>query len=361
MKKILILANNDVGLYNFRKELIEKLIKENYELYISLPDGEKISLLKDLGCNFVETNVDRRGMNPLNDIKLLLNYFKIIKKIKPDIVLTYTIKPNIYGGIACRLKKVPYLVNITGLGTAIESKGILSKILLKLYKFALKRAKCVFFQNEANKDLFIKCKIVKDNYKLIPGSGVNLIENSFTEYPKNDVIKFLFIGRVMKTKGIEEFLETAKIIKEKYKNTEFIILGGYDQEIYREKINEYVNKDIVKYEGFQKDVRKYILESNCIILPSYNEGMANVLLEAASTGRPIIASNINGCKEAINEGINGYLVEAKSVNSLVEKIEKFINLSYDEQREMGTKGREKVEKEFDRNIVIKAYMEEINV
>lgn len=361
MKKVLILANNDVGLYNFRKELLEKLLDEKYEVYISLPGGKRVEDLKKLGCKFIDTSIDRRGVNLITDLKLLLNYFKILKEVNPDIVLTYTIKPNIYGSIACRFKKIPYIVNITGLGTAIESGNLLSKILLKLYKFALKKAKCIFFQNDANKDLFERKKIIHNNARRIPGSGVNIVKNAYVDYPNNKIIKFLFVGRVMQAKGIEEFLEAAKIIKEKYKNTEFIILGGYDEEKYKEKVEEYAEKNIVKYEGFQSDVRKYMIECNCLILPSrFGEGMANVLLEAASTGRPIIASNIFGCKEAIDDGKNGYIVEVKSVDSLVEKIEKFLNLSYEEQREMGLKGREKMEKEFDRNIVINAYMEEIN-
>lgn len=361
MKKILILANNDVGLYNFRKELLEKLLGEKYEIYISLPYGERVEKLKKLGCKFIDTPIDRRGINPIKDLKLMFNYFKILRDIKPNVVLTYTIKPNIYGSIACKFKKISYIVNITGVGTAIESGNLLSEILLKSYKFALKKAKCIFFQNDANKELFERKKIIHNNARRIPGSGVNIVENAYVDYPNNKVIKFLFVGRVMQTKGIEEFLEAAKIIKERYKNTEFIILGGYDEEKYKEKVEEYARKDIVKYEGFQSDVRKYIIESNCLILPSYFEGMANVLLEAASTGRPIIASNIFGCKEAIDDGKNGYIVEVKSVDSLAEKIEKFLNLSYEEQREMGLKGRKKMEKEFDRNIVINAYMEEINL
>ena len=356
MKRILVLANNDVGLYNFRKELLERLINEKYEVYISLPDGKRIEDLKKLGCKFI----DRRGINPIKDLNLLFKYFKILKVVKPDVVLTYTIKPNIYGSIACRFKKIPYIVNITGLGTAIESGNLLSKILLKLYKFALKKAKCIFFQNDSNKELFEKKKIIHNNARRIPGSGVNIIKNAYVDYPNNNIIKFLFIGRIMQAKGIAEFLKSAKIIKEKYKNTEFIILGNYDQEKKKKKVEEYVKEDVVKYEGFQSDVRKYMIESNCLILPShFGEGMANVLLEAAATGRPIIASNIAGCKETINDGENGYIVEAKSVDDLVEKIEKFLNLSYEQQREMGLKGRRKMEKEFDRNIVVNAYLEEI--
>lgn len=358
MKRILILSNSPNGLYRFRQELIEQLVLK-YDVYVSVPESNGISDIENLNCKVIKTSIDRRGMNLFKDFKLFMNYMHILKEIKPDVVLSYTIKPNIYGGIACRLRKVNQLANITGLGTAVENGGILKKILIHMYRIAMKKTKCIFFQNNTNMNLFKEYKIVKGNYRLIPGSGVNLNRFPLEAYPKNDIVKFLFVGRVMKSKGIEEFLDAAKVIKEKYKNTEFIILGGYDEERYKEKIDEYVKKDIVKYEGFQLDVKKYIINSNCLILPSYSEGLANVLLEAAATGRPTIATDIPGCKETIDNGENGYLVEVKSANSLVEKIEKFIKLSYEEQREMGLKGRKKVEKEFDRNIVVKAYLEEI--
>ena len=360
MKKILVISNSAKGLYNFRQELLKELTL-NSKVIVSVPDAEQVKDIENLSCEVIKTPVDRRGINFLKDFKLLMTYMRILKEVKPDVVLTYTIKPNIYGGIACRLKKVSQLANITGLGTAVENGGLLKKILIFMYKIAMKKTKCIFFQNETNMNIFKNYKIVKDNYRLIPGSGVNLTRFPLEEYPKNDVTKFLFVGRIMKTKGIEEFLEAARTIKGKYNSTEFVILGSYDEDKYKEKIEEYVKKDIVKYKGFQSDVRKYMVESNCLILPSYFEGLANVLLEAAATGRPIIASNIPGCKETIDNGENGYLVEVKSVDSLVEKIERILNLSYEEQREMGLKGRRKVEKEFDRNIVVNAYMEEINL
>ena len=359
--KILIVANNSNGLYRFRRELIEQLVSKKYDVYISVPNGNAINEFEKLNSKVIKTAVDRRGINLFKDLKLFMTYVHMLREIKPDVVLSYTIKPNIYCGMACRLKKVKQLANITGLGTAFENGGILKKLLIFMYKIAMKKTKCIFFQNETNMNIFKDYKIVKGAYKLIPGSGVNLGRFPLEKYPKNDIIKFLFVGRIMKGKGIEEFLEAAKIIRNKYNNTEFVILGSYDEDKYKEKIEEYVKKDIVKYKGFQSDVRKYMVESNCLILPSYFEGLANVLLEAAATGRPIIASNIPGCKETIDNGENGYLVEVKSVDSLVEKIERFLNLSYEEQREMGLKGRRKVEKEFDRNIVVNAYMEEINL
>lgn len=316
--------------------------------------------MEKLGCKFINTYVDRRGTNPINDFKLLLKYIRLIRKIKPDVVLTYTIKPNIYGGIACKLCSTKYLSNITGLGTSIENKGIMQKIILLLYKIGLKNSSCVFFQNNANLDFFRKKKLLKGNYQLIPGSGVNLTSYKYETYPdETQKVRLLFIGRIMKSKGIEELLKAAEIIKGKYSNVEFDIVGGIEED-YKSHIDEFENKGIVRYYGQQNDVRPFIKNSHAIILPSYHEGLANVLLESAATGRPILASNIPGCKETFDENISGFGFEPKSVESLVNAITKFISLPHIRKLEMGKAARYKVENEFDRNIVVNAYLNEIN-
>ena len=360
MKKVLILANIAKGFYDLRQELLRELVKK-YEVYVAVPDSPDIVYIENLNCKIEKTPFERRGMNPFKDFKLFITYIKLLNKIKPDIVLSYTIKPNMYGGMACRLKKVPQIANITGLGTAVENGGFLQKILFFMYKITMKKTKCIFFQNTNNLNVFKKNKLVKDNYRLIPGSGVNLMRFDIEQYPNNNIIKFLFIARIMREKGIDEYLDAAKFIKEKYKNTEFGILGTYEQEAYKEKINDYEQKGFVKYAGFKADIREDIKNSNCVILPSRcGEGMATVLLESAATGRPIIATDIHGCRETIDDGINGYICKVKDTQSLADAIEKFINLSFNEQKQMGLKGREKMEKEFDRNIVVKAYLEEID-
>ena len=359
---ILILANNDMGLYNFRKELIEKLIKDNNHIYISLPNGNRVQDLVDLGCEFIDTDIDRRGTNLIKDFKLFKKYKKIIKDIKPDIVLTYTIKPNIYGGIACRVKKVPYICNITGLGTAAENKGAIQKLIIFLYKIALKNVKCCFVQNEENLKFMKEHKITKvEKYQLIPGSGVNLEKYKLLQYPnKNDKIKFIFISRIMKEKGIEQYLETAKRITEKYDNTEFCILGFCEQD-YEKRIRKLEASGAIKYYGLQNDVIPYLENCSCLIHPSYYpEGMSNVLLEASSSGRPVITTNRSGCREIVEDGKTGYIVDIKNSEQLIKKVEEFINLQYEQKVKMGICAREKVEKEFDRNIVINAYMKEIN-
>ena len=359
--KILILANNDIGLYNFRKELIEKLIELKHKLYISLPYGERVSDLVNMGCEYIETEVDRRGTNFIKDFKLFNKYRKILKEIKPDIVLTYTIKPNIYGGIVARLKKVPYICNITGLGTATENKSIVQKLIILLYKIALKDVKCCFVQNEENLEFLKKNKITnKEKYKLIPGSGVNLQHFKLLPYPdEKEKIKFLFISRIMKEKGIEQYLDTAKYITKKYKNTEFHILGFCEQE-YNEILNDLQKEKIIYYHGLQKDVIPFLKECSCLIHPSYYpEGMSNVLLEASASGRPVITTDRSGCREIVEDRKTGFIINQKDSEDLIEKVEKFIRLPIEERKNMGQTARKKVEKEFDRNIVINAYLKEI--
>lgn len=359
--KILVLANFGMGLYNFRKELLEELIKQGNEVYISLPDDEYVPKLKKIGCNFIDTYLERRGTNPVKDFKLLLDYTRIIRKIKPDVVLTYTIKPNVYGGIACAITKTPYITNITGLGTSVENKGIIQKVTLLLYKLGLNKASCVFFQNKTNRMFFKDNRIVESKTRLIPGSGVNLEQHRYEEYPMSDeVIRFLFIGRIMKAKGIEELLEAAKMVKAQYPNIQFHLIGGCEEN-YNEKLNELERQDVIKYHGQQDDVHSFIKKSHAIILPSYHEGLANVLLESASSGRPVLASRVPGCVETFEDGVTGISFEVRDVESLVKAVSRFINLSYEQKREMGMAGRRKMENEFDRNIVIKAYMDEIRM
>ncbi|TWT03633.1 glycosyltransferase family 4 protein [Planomicrobium sp. CPCC 101079] len=359
MPKILILANNDYGLYKFRKELIQELLKSN-ELYISLPMGDSVSELRNWGCKIIETPIESRGTNPFSDIKVLMAYMKILQEIKPDVVLSYTIKPNIYGGLACKFYNVPFIANITGLGTAVENKGILQKITLILYKISLKKARYVFFQNQENQEFFETHKLTPAKKVLIPGSGVNLTEYSILDYTSTEKTHFLFIARIMKEKGIDQYLEAAQVIRKKYPHTVFHILGSCEEEEYEDKLIKMQEKGIIEYHGMQTNVRKFLEMSHCTIHPTYYpEGMSNVLLESAASGRPIIATDRSGCREIVDDEVNGYLVEAKNSEDLIEKIEKFINLSDEAKKNMGISGRKKVEAEFDRNIVIDAYLSRI--
>lgn len=357
MKRILILANLDIGLYKFRKELIQELLDRGNEIYISLPDGKLVCNMEGMGCKFVNTLVDRRGINPKTDAKLIFFYRKLIRKLQPDMVITYTIKPNIYGGMMCRLLRVPYVVNITGLGTAFQSEGMIKRLVTFLYKIALKKAKVVFFENEGNKQTFLGLSILKEKQTcVLNGAGVNLAEYTFCEYPPEGEIRFLFIGRVMKEKGIDELLEAAENLKKQHSDVFFDIVGPMEED-YKEKIEDFVQKDIIKYHGYQKDVKPFIEKCHCFVLPSYHEGMANTLLEAGAMGRPLITSNIHGCLEAVER--NGYLTEAKNAASLLEKLEKFIALSYEEKKNMGRASRRVMEEKFDKKKVVEKTIEEI--
>lgn len=360
MKTIFLIGNHDIVIYNFRKELVERLLEEQYEVYLILPYGGKVDLLVEMGCHFIDVPINRRGKNPFQDFSLLIKYLKIIKKIKPEVVLTYTIKPNIYGGIACRLAGIPNIANITGLGSAVENKGWLQKITTFLYKIAFKKVGCIFFQNAENQQFFIQRNIACSKHHLIPGSGVNLKRFHYLEYPSDETIEFLYIARVMMEKGIDQYLDTAKHIRNKYPNTVFHVLG-FCEEDYQNILQDLSDQNIIQYHGLQNDILPYIQRSHCTIHPSYYpEGMSNVLLESEACGRPVITTNRSGCRETVEDGKTGYIFEAKNIQDLISKVEKFIKLPNSEKKLMGIEARKKVEKEFDRQIVVNAYMDEIN-
>ncbi|CAM2899098.1 glycosyltransferase family 4 protein [Salinicoccus roseus] len=360
MKRVLILVNHEVVIYNFRLEIVERLIEKEYEVYISSPAGEKIEELSALGCKHVDLTINRHGTNVVEELKLLSYYIKTIKRTKPDVVLSFTIKPNIYGGIACRLLNVPLIANITGLGTAVENKSIMQRISIRLYKMAFKKVNCVFFQNTENMEFFNNYNIAVDKHKLLPGSGVNLNRFDVLEYPHDKTTEFVFISRIMKEKGIEQYLEAAQYIKDKYPNTLFHVCG-FCEEAYEDQLNELHEQGIIYYHGMVRNVSEILKRSHCTIHPTYYpEGLSNVLLESAASGRPIITTNRSGCREVVEEGKNGYMVEQKNSQALIKAIEKFLELDHKLKKQMGTEGRRKVEKEFDRGIVVDAYLKEVD-
>lgn len=356
MCKILILANFSVGLYDFRNELLERLLEE-HEVFVSIPDTVKAAELEKEGCRVVNTPINRRGMNVREDAELFFSYRKLLKQVKPDLVLTYTVKPNVYGGFACRMQKIPYMATVTGLGSTFQKDGILKRLIIQMYRAGLKKAKCVFFQNKENREIFNKYKITSTSVKLVNGSGVNLDKHPFEDYPRENVIRLLFIGRVMKEKGIEEFLEAAKALHDK--NIIFEIVG-FCEEDYQKRLDDYEHDGIIKQYGFKEDVHKYIKSASALILPTYHEGMSNVLMEASAAGRPVIASNISGCREIFEEGVTGFGCESGSSEDLIRAIRKFLALSVEERAEMGRNARVKMEREFDRNEVVGVYINEIN-
>jgi galacturonosyltransferase len=357
--RILILTNHDAGLYKFRKEVIEALLKKN-EVRVSVPKGEFIERLRDLGCEVCPCELlDRHGTNPLKELRLYAYYKRILKEYKPQIVLTYTIKPNVYGGMACAGLGIPYVVNITGLGTAVENGGIMQRITVMLYRLGLRKAKKVFFQNVENKEFMLRHGVVKGSYDMLPGSGVNLEQYQVFDYPKGDVIDFAFIARVMKEKGIEEYLEAAKYIRKKYPHTRFHICGFCEQD-YRGILEKLEKQQIILYHGVVDDMTQIYEKVSCTVHPTYYpEGLSNVLLESCACGRPIITTDRAGCREVVDDGVNGYIVRAKDSQDLIEQIEKFLALTWEQRRQMGLEGRRKVEREFSRKLVVSAYLEEV--
>lgn len=370
--KILILTNYANGLWLFRKELLLAFLEEGHTVYVSLPPDENVDKLRSLRCGgravrIIETPFERRGNNPARDLKLFLDYRRLLKQYQPGAVLTYTIKPNLYGGLACRLGHVPYLCNVTGLGTAIEDGGALSRILLRFYKISMKKAERVFFQNAKNREFMNRHGIAVHNSGLLPGSGVNLCEHTFSPYPpETEGIIFLAVIRIMRDKGIDEYLEAARVMVRRQAETDvqirFWLAGEYEEESraqYEPVIRELGDSGIIRYFGHIDNVGEVMAQSHVIVHPSYHEGLSNVLLEAAACGRPVLASRISGCVETFCEGESGFGFAIKSADALVQAMEKVLALSGEERERMGRAGRKWVEDHFDRNIVLQAYRDEL--
>lgn len=318
------------------------------------------SKLKELSCNLICTYLDRRSINPMKDIRLLVSYQRIMKQQQPDLVLTYTIKPNIYGGLVCRWLHIPYAVNITGLGTAFQKNGLLNRFVTRLYRSALKDAKVVFFENVENQSVFQKRDIVsKAQSCLLHGAGVNLEHFVLQEYPTAGAsITFLFMGRVMKEKGIEELLAAMQRLVSEGVSCSLDVLGSLEEN-YADQIQQAEKQGWLHYYGYQSDVRPFIAAAHCFVLPSWHEGMANTNLECAASGRPVITSNIHGCKEAVIDTVSGFLCEKQNAVSLYQAMKRFLSLSYMERKQMGLEGRKHMEKVFDKKNVVEKTIAEI--
>lgn len=359
--RILVLANNMNGLISFRKEVMQALVDKGYEVYVSAPyDKRYDESVKALGLKIIDTAIDRRGINPITDMALIKRYRKMMKEIRPDVVLSYTIKPNLYGGLACKWAKVPQLVNITGLGTAVENPGLLQKFVIGLYKFCLKNVRVIFFQNTANMEFCRERGMISGRPELLPGSGVNLSRFAPTDMPADDVVKFICIGRAMKQKGTGDYLDMAEVIKKEYPNTEFHVLGACDDGEYEKRIKSMHAEGTIIYDGVSTDVRPYIQNVHCTVHASYYpEGMSNVLLESCASARAIITTARPGCGEIVDDGINGFITRPHDVDDLCYQVRKFLALTNEERTAMGKAAREKVEKKFDRQIVVNKYLKEV--
>ena len=350
-QKILILANHSGGLYDFRKDLLAEL-KKYAQVTVAVPRNDRWEALQQLADCVMELPVDRRGKNPLRDLGLLRRYRALLRAVRPELVLTYTVKPNIYGGLACRWARVPYAANITGLGSALENGGGLRRLVLVLYKLALKRARVVFFENSANRNALVAAGVVpKGRDVVLAGAGVNLKDFPYQPYPQNMPVRFLFVGRVMREKGIDELFAAAKRLHWDGAAVEFHVVGSFE-EAYKPAMDALEQAGVVRCHGYQADMRPWYAMADCVVLPSYHEGMSNVLLEAAASGRPLITSDIPGCREAVAPGESGLLCPPQDAEALYETLQAFLALPAAARAEMGRRGRARMEARFDKAAVV---------
>ena len=369
-KKILISLNTAWNLLNFRAGLIGGLISSGYEVVALAPKDEYVVKLELLGCRFVHLEMDNQGTHPIRDLLLLWRYFRVLKTEKPELCLFYTVKPNVYGSLASTICGIPFINNVSGLGAVFIQGGWLKRFVSSLYMLAFRNSNRVFFQNRDDLGLFLENKLVKVALTdVLPGSGINLHRFTPTDDASrkslNSAFRFLLIARMLKDKGVVEFVNAAKLLKESGVKAEFCLLGFLDVQnpaaISSEQMKEWTDQGFVKYLGVSDDVREHIASADCIVLPSYREGTPRTLLEAAAMSIPIITTNVVGCKEVVEHGVNGFVCEVKNAQDLALKMKEMLLLSEDQRRSMGKKGRLKMEKEFDENIVIQKYLQAIDL
>jgi len=365
--RVVISLNTAWNLYNFRSGLIAALINSGSEVIAVAPNDKYVEHVKSLGCHFVPIEIATQGINPFRDLFLFIRFYLLLRRIRPSVFLGYTVKPNIYGSIAAHLLGIPVVNNIAGLGSVFVREDWVTRIVKLLYWLALFRSKRVFFQNEDDRQLFIKWGLVDSKItSRLPGSGINLNKFSQTSMPiDNTSVKFLLISRMLWEKGVGEYVEAAKLLKSRSVKAEFYLLGFLDLKnasaISRDQMNLWVKDGFVSYLGETDDVRPHIASANCIVLPSfYREGVPRTLLEACAIGRPIITTNTVGCRELVDDGQNGYLCKARDAYDLAEKMEWFVALSLRQQAEMGDLSRKKIEQTFDEMIVINQYLDAIS-
>lgn len=350
--KLLIITNHSYMLYRFRKELIQELMKE-HEVVLSMPFVGHEDDFQRMGLRCIQTDIDRRSINPKTDLKLFRTYRRLLKQERPDMVITYSIKPNIYAGLACSLAGIGFCANVQGLGTAFQRKG-LAQFVTVLYKAAMRKAKVVFFENAGNAEEFINRNIVpREKIALLPGAGINLKDYPLTPYPDNDRVRFLYLGRIMKEKGIDELFAAMRKLRGELGDKVVLDLVGFFDDDYEAEVKSLVDEGTAVFHGFQTDPGPYYAAADCVVLPSYHEGMSNVLLEAAAMGRPVITSDIHGCKEAVEDGVTGLLCPVKDADGLYAQMLRMAQLSRDDREAMGRAGHARMEREFDKSHVVR--------
>lgn len=361
MTKIMVVCPKD-GTFYFRKELILRLHEMDYEVVLVGPYGDRIPFFEEKGIRFVNVNIDRRGTNAVNDLKLIKAYYSVFKREMPNVVLLYTTKCSVYGGLVASRLKIPYIVNNAGLIDTGNNKDLLSRILRILYKLGFRNASCMMYQNKGEHQAIEQLLGKKLHYRDIPGSGVNLEEYTFTEYPQSDSeIYFNTVGRVMESKGIKELIECARIIKKEYPYTHFRVFGDYVDDEIPKLVNSAEVDGIIEYKGVSKNIKPEIVAAHAIIHPSHYEGMANVILEHGAMGRPCIGSDVPGVMDGIEDGITGYVFHVRDAESMAIAVKRFIELPLSEKKKMGAAARRKMESQFNRDIVTDTYIQEIEL
>lgn len=366
-KKIIVLsANSTWYLYNFRRKMIHDFQKDGYQVVVVAPKDSYSDMFNELGVKTYSLYMDQKGKNPINDLRTFFNYIRLYKRIKPDIVLNYTIKANIYGTLAASLLSIPIINNIAGLGTLFIKNNIFTKLAIFLYRISQKRADIVIFQNNDDKELFVKYKLVnKDQIDRVPGSGVDLIRfKPSVLREKNEKFTFLLVARMLREKGVEVLVEAGKLLNEKGYNFEINFLGFLDVEnpgaITKTEMDNWCELSYINYLGVSNSVEDVIDTSDCVVLPSYyREGIPRTLLEAAAMAKPIITTDNVGCKEVVEHEKNGYKCKTKSIVDLSIVMERMLNVSNKEYNDMCIYSRKKMENEFDENIVINTYKKHI--
>ena len=355
MKKILILANGTMSVYHFRRELIAALVSEGWQVFVSSPEDGFSDELRALGITCIDTPLDRHGTNPCRDYALIRRYRAMIRELGPKILLTYTIKPNIYGNLAAKGLNIPVISVVTGLGDAFLREDMVSRVVKILYRRALEKTACVVFLNREDLEFMRDTRILAGPGLLLSGGeGVNINEFPALDYPEASVISFLYVGRIMRTKGVGELAEAARQLRAEYREAFDLTLIGYHDGDIKDKVEQAEAEGVMRYAGFQKDVRPFVQTAHCVLLPSYKEGMSVALMEAAAMGRPIIATDIGGCREIVEDGVNGFLCKPKDVYSLYDCMKRFLSLPAERRKEMGAASRRRARAEFDRQTAVRA-------
>lgn len=361
MKKIAIVINTSWNIYNFRANLIKALQAAGMQVYAIAPQDEYSARLEQAGCTYIPLDLKSHGSNPMHELQVIYKLYQAYKSIRPDVILHYTIKPNIYGTVAARALGIPCINNVSGLGTAFLNNTSVAKVARKLYRFAFHFPQKVFFQNSDDLSLFLKFKLVKpDISEVIPGSGIDTNRFIPAEQPENEQFTFLVISRLLYDKGIVEYVDAIKILKEKGTKASFQLLGaadpGHRRGIPLYEIKKWTDDKLVEYLGTTDDVLPYIYKADCVVLPSYREGTPRTLLEAASAAKPIITTDVPGCNNVVEDGINGFLCKVKNAEDLAEKMEKIQLMDKDKRSILGKKSRQIAVEKFDEKLVIERYL-----